>query len=243
MANWNPWHGCKKYSEGCQNCYVYTMDARHERDASEIKKNADFNLPIRKNRQKEYKIPSSETIYTCFTSDFLLPEADEWREEAWAMIRNRSDCGFVFITKRIDRLAEVLPADWEDGYNNVAIGCTVENQARADYRLPIFLDLPIKKRFICVSPILEEVDLSAYLCDKIDKVAVGGESGINARICKYDWVLKIREQCESSGVKFWFQQTGYRFVKDGKLYIIERKLQHSQARKANINILHGEKPF
>jgi len=149
----------------------------------------------------------------------------------------------MFITKRIDRLAEVLPADWGDGYDNVAIGCTVENQARADYRLPIFLDLAIKKRFICVSPILEEVDLSAYLSDGIDKVAVGGESSINARICKYDWVLKIREQCEASGVKFWFQQTGYRFVKDGKLYTIERKLQHSQARKANISILHGEKPF
>ena len=65
------------------------MDARHERDASEIKKNSDFNLPIRRNRQKEYKIPSGETVYTCFTSDFLLEEADEWRTEAWAMIRER----------------------------------------------------------------------------------------------------------------------------------------------------------
>lgn len=243
MANWNPWHGCKKYSEGCKNCYVYTMDAIYERNGADIKKNADFNLPIRKNRKGEYKILSGETVYTCFTSDFLLDEADIWRNECWDFIRKRNDLNFVFFTKRIDRLAEILPVDWGDGYDNVAIGCTVENQACADYRLPLFLDLPIKKRFIAVSPILEEIDLSAYLSDKIDKVAVGGESGINARICNYDWVLKIREQCLQSGVKFWFQQTGYRFVKDRKLYLINRKLQHSQARKANIDILHGESPF
>ena len=69
----------------------------------------------------------------------------------------RKDCWFYFFTKRIDRLEQCLPSDWGDGYDNVLIGCTVENQDRADYRLPIFLSLPIKHKSIIVSPILEKV--------------------------------------------------------------------------------------
>ena len=233
---WNPWHGCKKISEGCENCYVYRSDVKYERDTSAVKKTLNFNLPIKLNRQKQFKISSGETVYTCFTSDFLLKEADEWRTEAWEIIKQRSDLNFMFITKRIERLTENLPCDWGDGYENVTIGCTCENQARADYRLPIFLSLPVKHKVIICEPILGEIDLSPYLSGKINRVVAGGESGTSARICNYDWILKIREQCKSNNVKFWFKQTGYRFIKDGKLYLIERKFQHSQARKAGINI-------
>ncbi|MCL2108255.1 MAG: phage Gp37/Gp68 family protein [Oscillospiraceae bacterium] len=234
---WNPWHGCRKISAGCENCYVYRSDAKYERDASAVKKTLNFDLPLKRNRQKQYKIPPGETVYTCFTSDFLLDEADEWRPAAWEFMRQRSDLNFMFITKRINRLAANLPSDWGAGYDNVIIGCTCENQRCADERLPIFLSLQIKNRCIICEPLLSEIDLSPYLGGgKIDKVVAGGESGDNARPCDYEWVLKLREQCRLNGVKFWFKQTGYRFVKDGKLYLIERKHQHSQARKAGINL-------
>jgi protein gp37 len=79
--------------------------------------------------------------------------------------------------------------------------------------------------------------LSEYLSGgKIERVVASGESGMNARVCDYDWILKIREQCREYGVNFWFKQTGYRFVKNGRLYLIARKVQHSQARKAGINL-------
>ena len=78
------------------------------------------------------------TVYTCFSSDFLLDAADEWRGEAWAMMRLRSDLHFFMITKRIDRLMSVVPDDWRTGYSNVTLCCTVENQERADYRLPLY---------------------------------------------------------------------------------------------------------
>lgn len=85
---------------------------------------------------------------------------------------------------------------------------------------------------------LEHIDLSQYL-DKsqITEVVVGGESGNEARECNYDWILSIREQCIGAGIDFHFRQTGARFVKDGRLYRIERKFQHSQARKANIDVV------
>ena len=120
MAGWNLWHGCRKVSEGCRRCYVYRQDARWEQDASQVRRTAAFDLPVRRDRTGRYKIPPGQTVYTCFTSDFFIEEADAWRGEAWAMIRERSDCTFLMITKRIDRVAACLPADWGEGWPHVA---------------------------------------------------------------------------------------------------------------------------
>lgn len=57
----------------------------------------------------------SGLVYTCFSSDFLLEEADPWRGACWEMIRSRPDCSFLFLTKRIDRFAVCAPDDWGDG--------------------------------------------------------------------------------------------------------------------------------
>lgn len=233
---WNLWHGCHKISDGCKNCYVYRMDSGFEKDSSVISKTQNFNLPVKRTRQREYKIPSGSLVYTCFTSDFFLEEADEWRVDAWKMIRERSDCMFYIFTKRIDRFYESLPSDWFDGYDNVTIGCTVENQKMADYRLPIFTGLPIKHKHIICAPLISDIELSRYLdSSKIEIVSVGGESGENARVCDFSWVLHIREQCVSNSIAFKFHQTGAKLLKDGRVYRIKREYQHSQADKAGIN--------
>ncbi|MBE6039262.1 MAG: DUF5131 family protein, partial [Anaerofustis stercorihominis] len=223
-----------------KNCYVYRTDAKYEKDSSEITKNTSFYDPVKKKRDGSYKLPSGEIIYTCFTSDFFLEYADEWRKEAWEMIRQRSDARFLFITKRIHRFNECIPDDWGDGYENVIIGCTVENQKMADFRLPIFADAPIKHKMIICEPLLENIDISRYLTPQINLVNAGGESGTNARICDYEWILSIRQQCIDAGVPFEFHQTGTHFKKDGKLYTIPRKLHHSQAKKANIDTFNYE---
>lgn len=236
-ADWNPWHGCTKISPGCKYCYVYRQDEMYgsTTDSSLCHKNAAFDLPLKRKRDGTYKIPSGKIVFTCFTSDFLLPDADAWRADCWNMIKRRSDCWFYFFTKRIDRLADCLPDDWGNGYDNVLIGCTVENQDRANYRLPIFLSLPIKHKSIIVAPILEKIHLSAYLHDSIEEVSVSGESGSAARPCNYDWILDLRRQCIEKNIPFRFHQTGAHFIKDKKLYQIKRKDQISQARKANID--------
>ena len=234
---WNPWHGCTKYSPGCEHCYVYRQDAMYNSEirSSEVKKNADFNLPIKRKRDKSYKLQSGHLIFTCMTSDFFVEQADEWRVETWAMIKLRQDLRFFIFTKRIDRFRISLPDDWGDGYENVIIGCTVENQAMADYRLPIFNKLPIKHKVVIIAPMLEKMDVSAYLNDDIEEVAVSGESGAEARICDYDWILDIRRQCIEKNIPFCFHQTGAKLLKDGKLYRIHRCHQISQAHKANID--------
>ncbi|MCF0120355.1 MAG: DUF5131 family protein [Oscillospiraceae bacterium] len=235
MAGWNPWHGCRKKSEGCLNCYVYRGDDRRGRDASVIARTQDYDLPVRRGRGGAYKIPSGETVYTCFTSDFFLEEADEWRTGAWDMMRERSDLNFFFVTKRIERFFESLPDDWGDGWDNVAISCTCENQRRADERLPIFRALPIKHKHLAIEPMLERMELSPQLGDWLESVMLGGESGPNARVCDFDWVLDIRRQCDDAGVSFSYHQTGARLIKDGRLYNIPRREQHSQAHRAGID--------
>lgn len=234
-VGWNPWHGCHKISEGCRHCYVYRQDARHDKDSREVSKTTAFNLPVRRSRDGNFKIPAGEMVYTCFTSDFLVEEADAWRAEAWEMMRQRSDLRFFFITKRIDRLRDTLPPDWGEGYDHVAIGCTVENQAMADYRLPLLLEAPIRHKLIICAPLLGRLDISPYLSPAIEEVSVGGESGTEARTCDFDWVLDIRRQCLDADVPFCYHQTGARLLKDGHLYRIRREFQHSQARKAAID--------
>lgn len=233
---WNLWHGCRKVSEGCRHCYVYRGDSRRGRDASLVAKTVNFDLPVRRNRSGEYKIPSGSLVWTCFSSDFFVEQADPWRDEAWDMIRERSDCHFLWITKRIERLTRCLPPDWGEGWDHVTICCTVENQQMADYRMPIYAGAPIKHKIAICEPLLGPIDLEPYLKCGISQVAVGGESGYDARPCDYAWVLALRDQCIRHGVDFWFKQTGYRFIRDGRLYIVPRRLQHSQARKAGINL-------
>ena len=241
-ADWNPWHGCTKISPGCKYCYVYRQDERYGSTlaSSLCRKTGAFALPMKRRRDGSYKIPPGKIVFTCFTSDFLLEDADPWRPDCWRMMRQRSDCWFYFFTKRIHRLADCLPLDWGEGYDNVLIGCTVENQDRANYRLPIFLDLPIKHRSIIASPLLERLDLSAYLDDRIEEVATGGESGVEARPCDYDWILDLRRQCVEKDIPFRFHQTGAYFIKDGRMYRVRRKYQLSQARKANIDYRIGD---
>ncbi len=234
MAQWNPWHGCKKYSAGCRNCYVYRIDARHGRDASEVHKTADFALPVKKKRDGSYKLESGTLVWTCFSSDFFLEEADAFRKEAWSFIKERSDLSFIFITKRITRFYECIPDDWGDGYDNVSIWCTCENQSAVDERLSVYLEAPIKHKCLICEPCLEYIDLKGKIDNRISYVSVGGESGENARPMNFDWILKMAEDSKVTGVPVKFRQTGANFIKDGRQYYIPRRYQHSQARKAKI---------
>lgn len=240
---WNLWHGCKKFSAGCANCYVYRSDARYERDASKVVKTQAFDLPVRKNRYGQYVHKSGTMFWTCFTSDFLLDECDTWREEAWNMIKERSDCRFFFITKRIERFASCMPVGWGSGWQNVTVCATCENQDTAERRLPVLTALPIKHKCIALEPLLGAVDISPWLGPHIEQVVAGGESGFQARPCRYEWILSIRGQCAAAGVTFTFKQTGYNFYKDGKQYAIPRHLQHSQAKKAGINLIGRSKKY
>ena len=186
-------------------------------------------MPIRKNRNGEYKYKSGTEFDMCFSSDFFIEEADEWRKDVLGFIKERSDCTFFCITKRPERIKECI--EDLDTYDNLTIYCTMENQKRFDERCPIYLDLDLKSKGVMIEPMLGRIDMSRYI-DRIDLVAVGGESGNDARVLDFEWVKDIREQCKKAHVGFHFHQTGAKIIVDNKLYNIPRNKQHSQARKA-----------
>lgn len=233
MAMWNPWRGCHRYSEGCKFCYIHKGDAKRGVDTNQIVKTDSFYAPIARKRNGEYKMKSG-LAYLGFSTDFLLPDGDEWRKECWDMIRQRPDCTFLFLTKRIERFMDCVPGDWGEGWDNVVVGCTVENQQRADERLEIFSKLPIRHKNIICQPMISAIDLEQYL-DGVELVVAGGESDRFARPMDYAWVLSLREQCVRKKVSFEFRQCGTHFFKDGRKYTLQKKDLCSQARKADIN--------
>lgn len=239
MATWNPWHGCMKISPGCNHCYVYEKDAEFGKDTTKVRKTSKFNLPLQRNRQKAYKLlPEEEPVYTCMTSDFFIKDADAWRGEAWAMMKERSDLQFAIITKRIHRFSAALPEDWGEGYPNVTIFCDAENQSRADDRIPVLLSLPIRHKAIMLEPLLERIQIEKYLeSGQIERVICGGESGEGARVCDFAWVLDVMNQCVKYDVPFHFKQTGTFFKKGEKVYHIEGENQRIQAQRAGVDFL------
>lgn len=239
--NWEPWTGCYKISDGCTNCYFYGPYAKRC-GQNTVRKTDKFDWPVRKNKKGEYNIKGGKILSTCFATDFFLPEADEWRKEAWAMVRERTDIDFLILTKRIDRFLVSLPPDWGEGYENVNLGCTVENQKTADYRLPLFLSYPARRRFIACAPLLEPIDIRSYL-HGVDHVTVGGETGREARVCDYDWVLDIRKQCVQADVTFWFKNTGSLFRRGGVVEKINPFKQTGVAKELGIDISDGKRLF
>jgi len=231
LVNWEPWVGCKPISEACNNCYYYVQHpSRFEKGS--VQKTKDFDKP-------KSQILPGKLVATCFMTDFFIEEADEFRHEIWQIIKERDDLPFIILTKRIERVRQCLPGDWGDGYQNVILGCTIENQKRANQRLPVFAELSAKYKFISCVPLLEKIDLSAYL-DRIKFVAVGGEFGKNARVCNYDWILDIRDQCIQNKATFWFKSSGSRLMQSNTIKNIHPLLQNSYAKKANINVLQIE---
>ena len=235
---WNPWHGCVKCSEGCENCYMYYLDKVRNKNGRDIyRTKSGFTYPLQKDKNGNYKVKSGEMIRVCMTSDFFLEEADDWREEAWDVMHKRSDVKFFLLTKRPERVEQCLPKDWGDGWDNIFFNVTCENQKRADERISILLELPFKHKGIMCAPFIGPVTIEKYLASgQIEQVICCGENYDGARPCDFDWVKSLRNECVSANVTFCFIETGTNFIKDGRLYYLPQKSVQSQmAYKSGVN--------
>jgi protein gp37 len=225
---WNPWHGCNKKSEGCENCYMYFLDAQREKSGADIYRvKNNFDYPLHKDKNGEYKIKSGEYLRVCMTSDFFLEEADVWRDEAWDIISKRPDVVFIFVTKRPERVLDHLPKN--QNLENIWFHVTCENQKRADERIPILLDLPFKHKGVMVAPFIGKVSLEKFLTyGKIENVWAGGENYNGARPLFYNWVKLLSDECKKYDVSFSFFETGNAFIKDNKKIIFKNKIEQSK---------------
>lgn len=209
---WNPWHGCRKVSPGCKNCFVYKMDKRYGRDTTIIAKGkTTYEL-------KDKDCPYGSLVKLCFSSDFFIEEADEWRDGCWDFIRRRKDCIFVTTTKRPERIKSCIPKDWNDGWENFHLSISIENQEMADKRLPYFLEAPLKHREVFCSPLIAPITLGKYLDTGLIKcVNVGGEMAPKAdvRPIEYSWIEALYLEAKERNIEFYFHQCGSMLLKDG----------------------------
>ena len=156
---------------------------------------------------KDKDCPHGSLVKLCFSSDFFLEEADAWRSGCWDTIRWRSDCIFVMTTKRSERIKQCLPDDWGDGWENVHLSISIENQEMADNRLPFFLDAPLRHREVFCSPLIAPITLGKYLDTGLIKcVNVGGEMApkIAVRPVQWEWVKDLYIETKSRGIEFYF---------------------------------------
>ena len=241
---WNPWHGCIKKSEGCQNCYMYFLDRQRGKNGADVfKVGNNFDYPLQKDKNGHYKIAAGEMIRVCMTSDFFLPQADAWRGEAWQIIRRRPDVIFMLLTKRPERVKNCLPENWGSGWENVFFNVTCENQTRADERIPIMFSLPFKHKGVVAAPFIGPVSLKKYLpSGQIEQVVAGGENYDGARPLHYEWGKALYDECVDFNIRFCFMETGTNFIKDGKTYHMPSKsLQSVQAFKSGLH--HHGRPL
>lgn len=204
-ATSNPWHGCLKVSPGCKNCYMYRDKKRFGQIPNSIlKSKTTFYDP--------QKWMSPRIIFTCSWSDWFIKEADNWRDEAWDVIRNTPQHTYQILTKRPERIIKNLPDDWGDGWKNVWLGVSIENQKFVS-RMEILRNVPAVVRFISAEPLIGSIKFASL--KSVNWVITGGESGPNARPMNRDWVRSIRDQCRISRVPFFHKQNGGSLIIDG----------------------------
>ena len=154
----------------------------------------------------------------------------QWRRALWGLIESTPDLTWLLLTKRPQNIENMMPPDL---IPKVWLGVTVEDQQRADERIPILAAMPAPVRFVSCEPMLGEVNLSAWLPIEhgdacgwgpsvletacmldggtawrrgINWIICGGESGPNARPMAEEWAKDLRDQANAAQIPFLFKQ-------------------------------------
>lgn len=257
-STWNPTTGCTPVSPGCDHCYAKTLTERFHGPGSfdEVKLHPDrLDAPFRWRKPRRVFVNSMSDIFHDDVSD-------EFIARVWAVMAASPQHTFQILTKRHGRMRSLLSREsfarqvldlslevrpipmgslpHGDTYPlpNVWLGVSVEDQKRADLRIPALLDTPAAVRFLSCEPLLSAVDLNGsptaptywltgrpgwgspeitstgvQLCPldvgpRISWVICGGESGPGARPMHPDWARSLRDQCQNAQVPFHFKQWG-----------------------------------
>ena len=252
---WNPIAGCSIVSPGCHNCYAMRQAARFQsqpkyRGTIENGRwtgrvnfhTPSLSIPLRKAQPTMYFVNSMSDL-------FHYNVADEWIDQIFAVMALCGQHTFQVLTKRAERMQEHVShpsfpidvyaameqiADEHDIADflfdswplpNVWLGVSVEDQQRANERIPLLLETPAAVRFLSCEPLLGPMQLTGICSNPtcfnalqygpswspgttIDWVIIGGESGPDARPCNIDWVGSIVDQCRSAGVHCFVKQLG-----------------------------------
>jgi protein gp37 len=228
---WNIARGCTKVDEDCHFCYMYreSYNSTRYNPLQVVKTKSVFNLPDKYKETKSKVWRGNPLVFTSSLTDWGHPLIDPYRNEVFTIVRRNQHLIFQMLTKRTERLLEILPLDW-NGYDNVWLGTSIGSQNSIE-RAWQLLKVPSQMYFLSLEPLWGEIDLNdAELLRKkwrtgltigryVDWVIVGGESGNDAgkyryRPCKLEWIEKIVYQCQAAGVPVFVKQLGTHLAKE-----------------------------
>lgn len=236
-ATWNPVTGCTKVSTGCKHCYaerlfprVYGQDRFPvpQVDGSYVgnfrqRKFTDVKLhPDRLEQPLHWKKP--KMIFVNSMSDLFHEDVPlEFIDKIFDSMFIANQHTYQILTKRPERMKLYLEARKGLSGNlrnpfgkHIWLGISCENQATADERIPILLQVPAAVRFLSCEPLLAPIKFYAMSWLKrnmfteekpgIHWIIVGGESGPGYRPMKPEWAKSIIEQCQAAGVPVFMKQ-------------------------------------
>lgn len=252
-ATFNPWWGCVRVSPGCEHCYAETLAKRYGHDVWGPSKTTGrrtfgekhWNEPLRWNRAAE-KAGERARVFCASMADVFEehPALTEERAKLWALIERTPWLDWLLLTKRPENVARMLGPNGVGAYAvegpvpcpqpNVWIGCSVEDQQRAEERIPHLLTAPAAIRFLSCEPLLGPVDLRGPLGlgqhvsdvpdragnydvaqgSLIDWIIIGGESGPGARPAHLAWIDDLRDQAQAADVALFVKQLGRSLYRD-----------------------------
>lgn len=216
--------GCTKVSEGCRGCW---SEQAHVMRSGRPAWPEDCITDKRFNGKVHFRLEALEAAVKGRKPKVIATWNDLYHEGvnaaqiflAYGLMLNPHNAHhtFLVITKRIKRASEFIDTmiPLQDNIWHIA---TMENQARADERMPHLLRIP-GKRGIIIEPMLGPIRLTdphvmngtapgSLWTKDIHQVILGGETGRDARPMHPDWVRSVRDQCEAAGVPFFFKSWG-----------------------------------
>jgi protein gp37 len=216
-ATWNPVAGCTIVSAGCTHCYAMEMArrleamgvAKYEGLTRKSGKRAIWNGTVREDRDaltipERWKKPRK--IFVNSMSDLFHERvSDEFIAEVWRVMRATPWHSYQILTKRPERMGELLTQAAWDVLPNVWLGTSVED-AEVARRIDHLRRVPAALRFISFEPLIGSVG-NIDLTD-IHWAIVGGESGRLARPIKEEWIDEIHDLCGVFETAFFFKQWG-----------------------------------
>lgn len=213
----NPWTGCTNVSPGCDHCYAEAWSKR----SGHVKWG---NNPRKRTTDQYWKAPSiwnsradafaathgrRQRVFCASLADVFDNQVpSEWRSDLFALIRECRGLDWLVLTKRPQNIKKMLPADWgADGYPNVWLGFTAEDQEHYNKRWKYVAALPAAVRFVSYEPAIGPLRLPTT-GQQPDWLISGGESGPGARPLSAQWVRDIIADCRRNGVAPFHKQWG-----------------------------------
>ena len=219
----NFWWGCQRVSPGCEHCYAEELATTRRKlkvwgppKTTERLRMKGVWSDVPKWNREAIRDGVRRRMFVSSMADVFEdhPQVAPWRSEALALLETCTSLDVQLLTKRPENIRGMVPAHWLESWPaHVWVGTTVEDQKRAEERIPHLLRVPARVRFLSCEPLLEAIDIESHLNVRdVDWVIVGGESGSDARPFDIAWARSIISQCRDASVPVFMKQLGARPV-------------------------------